>query len=754
MKKLNGLLYLITVVGVVFVGTFVLSFHKAHAEYVVEGFEIVEPVVATFTHITPTSTRTETITNVPTKWKIKIRDTSGSSIHWVRMRLYGDLYDANLSTPSSTVTVFLSKTFSSPDVTGNMHGKIEVSGPSYSFVTVAETEILVRTSHIVTVTKGGNASGAVVSLPIGIDCGPDCTSASTAFPLGAVVTFTAAPGPIPDPNIAQGTSFNGWGGQCSGNQPSCTFTVGSASSVIANFRAPYHINDYYTHTPSTITPSIPATWQFGAYMDQQIPGNITWAEMTWSDGYVASTTVTNQSNFSFTRTFDTSLIGLVGAQLKVRGGSIPAAMIWSGTSTVVGVGENNPTITLVINDSVLGSIRATTTDSSGTIHSSLCPPQCSLTVPYGTRVILSPQSDNYFMGWNGLSSPSFLATSSLNIKAFFAEKVLHVWKAGPGKGSLSIPDVMGLSECNSDYCKFGYRSLVSPITITATPFSSGSVFARWSGGVCDDSPSDSCVVPQNSFFAGKMIFRGDKWFETKVVVNNGTLGKITKSNSSFSCSGTCVATSTPSSTITFIAQPARGSVFTGWSGRSAGKCAGSTSMTCTLVSNIDRTITATFTKNLSLTLLKEGSGKGVVASTPVGVQCDESCTRRIITTTIPNTKYKLTATPSSKSTFLGWQVWGPGTEECARSPVMQKTCTVTVGEGTMVIATFGEKQDKNLLKELENKFKTQEQKSKLIEKKSNIEKSSTLSAEFVASVQAQIDVLRAVLENLLKQVVQ
>ena len=72
------------------------------------------------------------------------------------------------------------------------------------------------------VQKAGGGAGTVTS-PAGIDCGVAC---SGSYAAGTVVTLTASP--------ATGSSFAGWGGDCSGTG-NCTLTMGAARSVSAEF---------------------------------------------------------------------------------------------------------------------------------------------------------------------------------------------------------------------------------------------------------------------------------------------------------------------------------------------------------------------------------------------------------------------------------------------------------------------------------------------------------------------------------------
>lgn len=77
--------------------------------------------------------------------------------------------------------------------------------------------------HTLTVSKSGDGSGIVTSLPIGIDCGVTC---SAQFANGTSITLLAAP--------STGSSFTGWSGACSGTGQ-CVVAMNAAKSVTATF---------------------------------------------------------------------------------------------------------------------------------------------------------------------------------------------------------------------------------------------------------------------------------------------------------------------------------------------------------------------------------------------------------------------------------------------------------------------------------------------------------------------------------------
>jgi len=77
--------------------------------------------------------------------------------------------------------------------------------------------------HTLTVSKAGSGSGSVASSPAGIDCGGTC---SASFTEGTIVTLTAV--------AAAGSTFTGWGGDCTGLS-TCMVTMDQARSVTATF---------------------------------------------------------------------------------------------------------------------------------------------------------------------------------------------------------------------------------------------------------------------------------------------------------------------------------------------------------------------------------------------------------------------------------------------------------------------------------------------------------------------------------------
>jgi hypothetical protein len=75
-----------------------------------------------------------------------------------------------------------------------------------------------------TVVPTGSGTGTVTAAPAGIDCGSDCAE---DYPAGEQVRLTADP--------ADGSTFAGWGGDCTGTLLACDVTLDAAHTVVADF---------------------------------------------------------------------------------------------------------------------------------------------------------------------------------------------------------------------------------------------------------------------------------------------------------------------------------------------------------------------------------------------------------------------------------------------------------------------------------------------------------------------------------------
>lgn len=117
--------------------------------------------------------------------------------------------------------------------------------------------------------------------------------------------------------------------------------------------------------------------------------------------------------------------------------------------------------------------------------------------------------------------------------------------------------------------------------------------------------------------------------------------------------------------------PESGSSVAGW-GRD---CSGNAN-TCVISMNKSHIVTAIFNTVYSLTVSKQGTGEGMVSSTPTGINCGTDCTDNYS----QDSSITLKAFVDSSSVFTGW------TGDCAT--VNGDMCTVNMSAAKAVIATF------------------------------------------------------------------
>ena len=155
---------------------------------------------------------------------------------------------------------------------------------------------------------------------------------------------------------------------------------------------------------------------------------------------------------------------------------------------------------------------------------------------------------------------------------------------------------------------------------------------------------------------------------TVTVAKSGD-GTGTVSGPGINCGSTCKATVSVGTSITLSAAPPSGSTFGGWSG----PCSGTGS--CTFKVSANTSVTATFNKatTATLTVLKAGTGSGLVDNADRSINCGSTCTATVrIGTTITLREYS-----AGDSVFGGWSGACNGSY-----------CMVDVNADTTVTATF------------------------------------------------------------------
>jgi len=354
-----------------------------------------------------------------------------------------------------------------------------------------------------------------------------------------------------------------------------------------------------------------------------------------------------------------------------------------------------------------------------------CGETCTVNYERGTLVTLAatPHTGSAFTGWSG-GGCSGADTCSVTIEAttavtaaFSRAFALTVTMTGTGGGTV-VSSPAGIS-CDTSCTETFVSGTV--VTLTASP-GEGSAFVGWSGGGC--SGTTPCVVTMTA--EASVIATFAPTFALTVSTAGAGAGTVTSAPAGIDCGSTCSARFANEATVTLTANPAPGSVFTGWSG---GGCAGTRIATnafldaqrrrkviritplpdgdvtpnvasgltanpapgsvftgwaggdclgtapCVVAMTAATSIAAAFTRTFVLTVSAAGAGVGTVTSSPTSITCGAICSAAYASGTVVT----LTATPGANSFFAGWSGGG-----CSGTA----PCTLTLGGATVVTATF------------------------------------------------------------------
>jgi len=278
-----------------------------------------------------------------------------------------------------------------------------------------------------------------------------------------------------------------------------------------------------------------------------------------------------------------------------------------------------------------------------------CPGDCVQSYGSGTAVqFTATPADCYeFTSWSGDCSgtnPTCTLTVSDEKSAIanFAVKTftLTVTKEGNGTGTLSESTQM--VNCGDN------------LTVTATP-DGCSEFAGWSGDATGTSNAVLTNIQSDKTLTATFNQSQETFTVTINTAGNGS-GTLSQSTQSVSCGSNLTVTATPDAYSTFA----------GWTGDASGT--GNAVLT-NITSN--KTITATFNPNVTMTT--NNAGNGTVTGT--GISCPGDCTESYNF----GTPVQLTATPADCHKFTGWSGNCSGT-----SPI----CTLTMDNDKSATANF------------------------------------------------------------------
>lgn len=192
-------------------------------------------------------------------------------------------------------------------------------------------------------------------------------------------------------------------------------------------------------------------------------------------------------------------------------------------------------------------------------------------------------------------------------------------------------------------------------------------FESW-GGACSGSAS-TCMVTVDRDLDISARFQTTAYRLS--VETRGGDGRIVSSPQGLDCGPTCQAFFAAGDMVTLTAEPGADRVFQRWEQ----DCSG-TSPTCTVTMSRARRARARFQRpGVVLSVRRQGTGTGVVTSTPNGIDCGNECEAGFNA----NTEVALTPTPAAGSRFDGWGGACTGTDV---------PCQVRMSEAREVIARF------------------------------------------------------------------
>jgi hypothetical protein len=376
-------------------------------------------------------------------------------------------------------------------------------------------------SLTLTVSRSGNGSGTVTSVPAGIACGGDCTE---SYLYGTQVTLTATP--------TAGSVFAGWTGDadCSDG----VVTMQSATTCIATFNL------------QVVTLTISRSGN-GSGTVTSAPSGISCGN-DCTEGYSYGTQVTLTA---------TPSTGSVFAGWTGDADCSDGVVTMQSATTCVAT-FNLQVVTLTVSRSGNGS--GTVTSAPSGIN---CGNDCTEGYSYGTQVTLAatPSTGSVFAGWTGdadCSDGVVTLQSATTCVATFNLQVLTLTVSRSGNGSGTVTSAPSGINCGND-CTEGY-SYGTQVTLTAAP-AAGSLFTGWTG---DPDCADGVVTMQSA----KTCVAG---FATQVQTltvsrsGNGS-GTVTSSPSGITCGADCTESYAYGAQVTLTATPGAGSVFMGWSG--------------------------------------------------------------------------------------------------------------------------------------------------------------------------------------------
>jgi hypothetical protein len=345
---------------------------------------------------------------------------------------------------------------------------------------------------------------------------------------------------------------------------------------------------------------------------------------------------------------------------------------------------------------------------TGTVTSSPSGINCGATCSSGfadnTVVTLTgtPGSNTKAVAWTGCEfvnlenqcKVTMSAAKSVTAKFDILQRELKVTKAGSGSGT--IESSPGGIECGTT-CSAIY-TIGTAVTLSAIS-GPNTLSVVWSGCAkiieaggevrCEVTMSAAKVVTATFMLKQAQLDVSEVDPGTGILIGAGP-GLVTSSPSGISCGTKCVSDFDQGSTVTLTAAPGPGSEVVQWAGCSNITAENECEVTMTAAKSVTAIYAVASPFSLyTVSIVKSGTGSGIVTSSPAGINCGPSCSAEV------RSKFELTLTavPAEGSIFDHWSGGGcTGSEPCTKQ--IKTTHTVraiftAVGVRTLTLAIGG-----------------------------------------------------------------
>ena len=336
-------------------------------------------------------------------------------------------------------------------------------------------------TQTLTINKTGTGLGTISSLPIGINCGTNCTENYTS---GTSITLAA--------NAATGSTFTGWSGAgCSGTQASCVVSMNMAQTVSANFMA---------NTP----PPPPSNASISTTIENTNRVRLNWSNMPPHDflGIIPSTQANWQANMSGVKT-DSSVAGKLGITVsEAVAGQTYTAIFYLNN---IRVAASTPFIIIpgstpskqILTVSKIGTGTGTVSSSTTGIN---CGTDCTEDYVTGSSITLNATSDagSTFSGWSG-SSCSGTANCIVNMTTTQTVSANFTTSAPPPPSNATISVAIE----NTKRVRINWSNMPPHDFVGIVPINQSNWQSTMSGATTNSSVSGKIGITVSEAIAGQ-----------------------------------------------------------------------------------------------------------------------------------------------------------------------------------------------------------------------------------------------------------